>query len=380
MWSILATALAHGSILATALAHGNDEHPPRSLRRTTTIPDFYHNPSAIISELRGLCSHVDHFHCFEDRSIPYVVVDGVDGSVHDVMFAGMHAREVVASETALALIRRLSDPTDKPPHNLIIVPIQNIPMMKRVWSGEFDLRKNSNGGTRLTRAPPTLLTVLRVFFFFCLPVDLNRQGTTAGSEACEHEYPYAGQRDPYKEAKSQRGKGPMSEPESQMLLHVLRKFAPIRVALNTHSGEHSVYYPYDAAYGVPVPHEDAYNEKIQRVVRHHLCPECEREHHFGSASMHSSYQAFCESKAQSPPIAPRPQTRNASTGTVSDYIVFHNLAEFAFTLEVYGRYDTNSIFAMFNPTSQREYDNCMKDWTAKGGTIDALLSDSESTS
>ena len=83
-----------------------------------------------------------------------------------------------------------------------------------------------------------------------------------------------------------------------MLLDVLHKFAPIRVALNTHSGEHSVYDPYDANYGVPVPHEAKYNEKLQRVVRHHLCQECEDEHHIGSASMHSTYQAFCESKIQ----------------------------------------------------------------------------------
>lgn len=64
-----------------------------------------------------------------------------------------------------------------------------------------------------------------------------------------------------------------------------------------------------------------------------------------------------------------------STGTVSDYIVFHNLADFAFTLEVYGRFDTHNVFEMFNPTSHHEYDHTLHEWTAKGGIIDALISD-----
>ena len=234
--------------------------------------------------------------CEENRNIPYVIVEGVDTSVHDIMFAGMHARELISSETALALIRRFSDPNDKPPHSLVIIPIQNIPIMRRVWQGEFALRKNIHGVSFLHVSEANLFSLLFSDTPFAFQVDLNRQGTTYGSEKCEHNYPIAGERDPYKEAKSQRGDPPMHEPESMMLLDVLHKFAPIRVALNTHSGEHSVYDPYDANYGVPVPHEAKYNEKLQRVVRHHLCQECEEENHIGSASMHSSYNAYCESQ------------------------------------------------------------------------------------
>ena len=79
-----------------------------------------------------------------------------------------------------------------------------------------------------------------------------------------------------------------------MLLDVLHKFAPIRTSLNTHSGEHSIYDPHDANYGIPLKHEKEYEKKLNRVVAHHLCPACENEHHIGPASLHSTYQAFCE--------------------------------------------------------------------------------------
>ena len=148
------------TLLATVLAHSHLAYPERNLRSTTTIPDFYHKPDVIIREMQQMCHIHEHMRCEENRNIPYVIVEGVDTSVHDILFAGMHARELSASETALALIRRFSDPNDKPPHNLIIIPIQNKWGMDKVWGGDFAHRKNIHGGKLICPITPSILNLL----------------------------------------------------------------------------------------------------------------------------------------------------------------------------------------------------------------------------
>ena len=263
LWSLLTTSLAH------------------NLQRTTTIPNVYHKPDVIIDEMHQLCRIHEHMRCFTSHDIPYAVITGVDTSTHDVVIALQHSRELIAGEVAYHMLQKYAK--QKPPHTLVIVPVVNICATKRVWAGEHRLRTS------------------------CSNIDLNRQFTDViGSHKCEHHY---NRNDGYQEWPGEQA---ISEPESKLLVELLLKFKP-RTFLNIHSGEHSVYSPFDHDQHRALPHQNGYDHKLKRIISSHDCMECEGEHHLGAAYTHSSYSAWC------------------STG---DYVVLNHLATYAWTLEV----------------------------------------------
>jgi hypothetical protein len=269
-----------------------------------------------------LCASHSHVTCLTDpvSKIPYVQIAGYRDDVGtDVLVALQHARELIAGEVALAAMERYA--LERPSRRTIVVPIINRCGVDRVWAGDHSMRKTCSG------------------------VDLNRQFTDVkGSSKCEHHYSTYGE--------EFEGPHAVSEAESKFLVWLMREH-DVRTFLNVHSGEHSVYSPWDHDVRTKLPHEDGYAETLRTIRAHHECPECDEEGHLGQAYKRSSYGAWC---------------------TTGDYLVLNDMVKYAWTLEVYGRFDTRDDFLAFNPETAKQYEHVMNEWVGYEGVIETLLS------
>ena len=153
---------------------------------------------------------------------------------------------------------------------------------KRVEHGHVCLRKNSNG------------------------VDTNRNFQVGQKR---HHY--------LRHGEEYEGPHPLSEKESQLIASLLEN--GVKTYINIHSGEYSIYIPYDGKTVKP----SNYTQRLEKVK--HLqkkCPMC----NIGQASVTSFYKAY---------------------GTSVDYATSIGVPE-AYTFEVFGSNSPHCTLA-FNP-------------------------------
>lgn len=199
---------------------------------------------------------------------------------HVLLVFNEHARERVTGELGLRVIQSLAE--WNPPVSVTIIPVLNVWGRKKVDNGAVCLRKNSRG------------------------VDTNRN-----YQQKPHHY--------FRKSEEYEGPFPLSEKESQLVARELRtttKYA------NVHSGEYSLYMPYDAS-GKRPPHYEKMFSELKKWSKH--CPQCT----VGPAAQISTYKAF---------------------GTSVDWAINHGVEE-AYTFEIYG-HETSRCERMFNPQEQ----------------------------
>lgn len=202
-----------------------------------------------------------------------------------------HARERITAEIAYHTL--LDIVSLQPDKRITMIPVLNVWGRKQVEKGNGCLRKNQFG------------------------VDTNRNYQTL------HTHKYS------RDSEEYEGKRPLSEKESQLVSSLLLK--GVQRYINVHSGEYSMYMPFDSSTSVPP------NAKRMRYVLQKLkpmCPQCV----YGSAAVASTYKAY---------------------GTSVDYAIHNGVPE-AYTFEVFGDVSTSCV-TMFNP-STKNYETVVNMW------------------
>ena len=251
-----------------------------------SLPSGYHSTETIFEEIRTLASLHPQltYHMHDD----IMVVDWNAGSDH-LWVMNEHAREVITAEVALSVIKELV--VTNPSVGVTIVPILNVWGRKRVENGDTCLRKNENG------------------------VDTNRNFQITK----KHHY--------RRHSEEYEGTHAISEKESKLVSSLLKN--SVKRYINIHSGEFSLYMPFDSTTERP-PNYETLKRFINRLSP--LCKQCT----VGSAAEKSFYKAF---------------------GTSVDYAT--HLGVEAYTFEIYGKEDSDCM-AMFNPENPTEI---TKMWT-----------------
>lgn len=205
-----------------------------------------------------------------------------------------HARERITGEVALHVINKLQ--TWKPDKRVTIIPVLNVWGRKYVEAGHPCQRKNSRG------------------------VDTNRNYQM---RANTHAYA--------KNSEEWEGEKPLSEKESQLVSSLLLN--GVQRYVNVHSGEKSIYMPYDSTVGVRPKNYDVMMKNIKKWAQ--KCPECT----VGAAAARSLYKAF---------------------GTSVDWAIYNGVPE-SYTFEIYGDVSWNCE-RMFNP-KKRDLGAVLKQWS-----------------
>ena len=200
-----------------------------------------------------------------------------------------HARERVTAELGLRVLQHLE--SWNPSVSVTIIPVLNVWGRKSVENGNTCLRKNSRG------------------------VDTNRNYQ-------QHPHHYLRNSEEYE------GPHPISEKESKLVAHELRTTTKY---FNIHSGEYSMYMPYDASDKAP-PNADKMKSELKKWSVH--CPQCS----VGSAATASTYKAY---------------------GTSVDWAITHGVSE-AYTFEIFGT-ESWECERMFNPREQ-DLDKELEPW------------------
>lgn len=203
-----------------------------------------------------------------------------------------HARERVTGELALHVIERLHE--WQPTVNVTIVPVLNVWGRKQVEHGHPCLRKNRHG------------------------VDPNRNYQMPVNR---HRYS--------RHSEEYEGRRPLSEDTSKL---VVRELTTTDRYVNIHSGEFSLYMPYDSRVKRP-PHWRQMHDKLNEWRK--WCSKCA----VGAAAKTSFYKAY---------------------GTSVDWAIDHGVSE-AYTFEIYGK-ETRDCAKMFNP-SDSELEDILDMWT-----------------
>jgi hypothetical protein len=207
----------------------------------------------------------------------------VKGSKEHVLLSfNEHAREIVTGELGLRTVQRLKEWSPKV--SVTIIPVLNVWGRKKVEDGADCLRKNFRG------------------------VDTNRN-----FQMKFHRY--------FHYSEEYQGPFPLSEKESKLIAKELKHATRY---VNIHSGEYSLYMPYDASFQKP-PGADIMYEKLLKWSEH--CPECS----VGSAATTSSYKAY---------------------GTSVDWAIKHGVKE-SYTFEIYGDEGSRDCRKMFNPPADK---------------------------
>jgi len=242
----------------------------------------YHLTDEILQSVRKECEAVQELTCSEHHGI--LVVDWKKELKHDQFYNfNEHARERITGELALKLIKSLK--IIKPKRRITILPISNIDGRRHAENGAPCQRKNSNG------------------------VDINRNFQMTSTK-----HKYARWSEEYE------GAHPLSEKESQLIASILKK--GVKRYVNVHSGEYSLYCPYDSTLQKP---------KNQKTMLKNLkewgkfCSVCT----VGSAAEKSSYKAY---------------------GTSVDFATHIGVPE-AYTFEIFGQ--KGSCEQSFNPVPKR---------------------------
>ena len=250
----------------------------------------YHKTDELLSLVRHECKVQADLSC--NMCGDMLVVDWKEEKPRDIVLTfNEHARELITAELALKYIQELK--TIQPERRITIVPVVNVWGRKHVEAGYSCQRKNKNG------------------------VDTNRNYP----QRLLHHYA--------KSSEEYQGKHPFSEPETQ-LIRTLLKGASMYV--NVHSGEFSMYLPYDSVLSRP-PHYKKMMAKLRDWKKH--CPQCT----IGPAAIQSFYKAY---------------------GTAVDYAT--SLGVEAYTFEIYGK-NTYDCRSMFNP-DEEHMDALIQGWIA----------------
>lgn len=190
-----------------------------------------------------------------------------------------HARERITGELALALVEKIHE--WQPQVDVTIIPVLNVWGRKYVEHGHPCQRKNSRG------------------------VDTNRNYQMAANR---HHY--------LRQSEEYEGPSPLSEKESKL---VSNELVDVKKYVNIHSGEFSLYQPYDSRL-IPAPHYQKMRKQLEKWS--HMCPKCVT----GPAAKTSFYKAY---------------------GTSVDWAIDHGVSE-SYTFEIFGR-ETRDCDRMFNP-------------------------------
>lgn len=252
----------------------------------------YHTTNHLLSKVKFLCTVSSYLQCSEEKGI--MVVDYLPNEPRDTLWVfNEHARERITGELALHVLEQVI--ATKPQKRITIIPVLNVWGRKQVDDGDFCRRKNRN------------------------EVDTNRNYQIKE----RHHY--------YKDSEEYEGPSPLSEKETQLVSDILLQ--GVKRYINVHSGEFSMYMPYDSNTSPP-PHADKMRAFLTEL--HPMCPECSK----GQAAKVSFYKAF---------------------GTSVDYAIRIGIPE-AYTFEIYGA-TSYKCQDMFNPKSTNEYIRVLNMWT-----------------
>lgn len=237
----------------------------------------YHLTETLLNLIKKECQIVPELSC--DMHGDMLVVDWKKTQPKNVIWTfNEHARERITGELALEMIQELK--TLKPDKRITIVPIVNVWGRKQAENGRRCQRKNRNGVDTNRNYPP-----LRI-----------------------HHYA--------KDSEEYEGKHPLSEPETKLVASLLKD---AQRYVNVHSGEYSLYMPWDSITSRP-PHYHTMKSALKKFSQH--CPECA----VGSAAKTSFYKAY---------------------GSSVDYAMQLGVPE-AYTFEIFGQ-DSTNCDKMFNP-------------------------------
>lgn len=256
----------------------------------------YHSTDTLLTRVKLKCAMVPQLTCHMKDDILVVDWNKHVSNKSDVLLVfNEHARERITGEIALKVIHKLRK--WQPKKRVTIIPVLNVYGRKYVEAGHPCQRKNQRG------------------------VDTNRNYQMRGVN--EHHYA--------KDSEEFEGPHPLSEKESKLVSSLLRN--GVKRYVNVHSGEKSIYMPYDSRVGVRPKNYDVMLKNIKKWAQ--KCPECA----VGTAASTSFYRAY---------------------GTSVDWAVDHGVPE-SYTVEVYGdaSFDCSK---MFNP-NKRDLHSILKQWS-----------------
>jgi len=300
------------------------------LQKSTKIPPFYHPTGTIIARFEEEVANGNILRLPPDASLPvskqplvYQLPSRMgphcSQEMQVLLVFGEHARELISSELALHLLELFilpSNTTDDMIHYLnalrrcttiTLVPILCSAERKLVERGQFCQRKTLSG------------------------VDLNRNW----------EFQWGNRKDML--AEENPGPRPFSEIESQLIRNLARRIKP-SVYMNIHSGEKSIYSPWDHRKDIDPALQPMHDivEGVWETLRevYAISDDAQRKKwHIGASGASSSYRAY---------------------GTSVDWMVAMGGVPFAFTLEVYGtENEKDPCLAFFNPLTERTYHETM---------------------
>ncbi len=246
----------------------------------------YNTTHSILHQTEQLCKH-QHMTCtYHDEILV------VDWNIHKprniVWNFNEHARELITGELALHMLYQLIE--FNPSERITIIPVLNVWGRTKAFHRPCQ-RKNKNG------------------------IDINRN------------FWYNGNHKKYsKHSEEYQGYKSISEKESILLAKIIKD---AKRYINIHSGEFSIYMPYDGSYERPDNYH-VMNKNIHTYAKY--CPQCQ----VGQAARTSLYRAF---------------------GTSVDWAIHQGVPE-AYTFEIYGKNSFNCK-EMFNP---KETEPILKQW------------------
>lgn len=246
----------------------------------------YHTTETLLKEAQEACTFPCSYTYYDD----ILVLDWKKDLEKDTLWVfNEHARERITGELGLEIIKDLHLLNSS--KRITIVPVLNVWGRKQVDKGRTCLRKNKNG------------------------VDTNRNYP----QRIKHHY--------QKYSEEYEGPYPFSEKETKLVRKLLKD---VKSYYNIHSGEYSMYMPWDSSTNKP-PKYITMKQKLNKYKP--MCPECS----IGSAAVVSSYKAY---------------------GTSVDYAT--TLGIEAYTFEIYGK-ESWDCKTMFNPTGKK-FDHVISMW------------------
>ena len=255
----------------------------------------YHSTDTLLTRVKLKCSMIPLLSCHMRDDILVVDWNKHISNKSDVLLVfNEHARERITGELALNVIHKLR--AWNPNKRVTIIPILNVWGRKFVEAGHPCQRRNER------------------------QVDTNRNYQMRGVN--EHHYA--------KESEEWEGEKPLSEKESKLVSSLLLN--GVQRYVNVHSGEKSIYMPYDSRVGVRPKNYDVMLKNIKKWAK--KCPECA----VGTAASTSFYRAY---------------------GTSVDWAVDHAVPE-SYTFEIYGDISWDCR-KMFNP-NKRDLGAVLKQW------------------
>lgn len=246
----------------------------------------YNSTHSILNQIEAQCQH-PKMTCQYHNEI--LVVDwNIDKPRNIVWNFNEHARELITGELALHMIYQL--PRINPISRITIIPVLNVWGRTKAFHKPCQ-RKNKNG------------------------IDINRNFWTPENHKKYNRY-----------SEEYEGYSAISEKESILLASILNG---AKRYINIHSGEFSIYMPYDGSYDKP-PKFLTMKQNIHKYAK--FCPIC----NVGQAARTSYYRAY---------------------GTSVDWAISQGVPE-AYTFEIYGE-NTMDCKNMFNPTNPQP---TLKQW------------------